>query len=89
MHNTLTQSPLQKLFSIQGWGKRNFQGAHFSIKFRVPKHDAAQVAKIKARHPETIVHIAETTEYILFGGTYSSMSRFLDDCKLFLKLQVR
>lgn len=86
--NPLTQTPLQKLFSIDGWGKRNFQGAHYSIKFRVPKHNANEVAKIKQKHPETIVHVAETTEYILFGGTYSTQSRLLDDCKLLLKLKV-
>lgn len=87
--NPSAQSPLQKLFDIQGWGKRNFQGSHFSIKFRVPKHNVEQVAKIKAKHPETIVHVAETTEYILFGGTYSTQSRMLDDCKLILNLKVQ
>lgn len=89
MINPLTQTPQQKLFSIPGWGKRNFAGGHYSIKFRVPKHNIQQVAKIKARHPETIVHVAETTDYIIFGGTYSTQSRLLDDCKLFLKLKVQ
>jgi hypothetical protein len=88
-YNTLTQTVLQKLFTIQGFGKRNFAGAHFSIKFRVPKDKLPQVSLSKARHPETLVHSAETTEFVIFGGTYSQQSSFINDCKRLLKLQVK
>lgn len=89
MNNVLTQSPLQKLFSIPGYGKRNFAGGHFNIKFRVPKSKREQVDRIKAKHPNTIVHVAQTTEYIIFGGTYSSTSSFLYDIKTILNLNVQ
>jgi len=88
MHNPLTATPLQSLFNIKGFGKRNFAGSHFSIKFRVPKEKSEQVSRIKAKHPNTVVHVAETTEYILFGGTYSSTSSFIHDIKTILKLKV-
>lgn len=88
-HNPLTATPLQSLFNIKGWGVRNFQGQHFSIKFRVNKKQAELVAKIQRRNPEMMIHVAETTDSIIFGGTFSCQSRFLDDCKLHLKLKVQ
>lgn len=89
--NPLQQTPLQKLFSIDGFGRRRFNGQHFSIKFRVPKNqdNRDKVGKIKAKHPNTIVHYAETTEFIIFGGTYSCTSSFLHDIKTILKLKVQ
>lgn len=87
-YNPLQQTPLQKLFSIRGFGKRNFAGQHFSIKFRVPKHNRDKVEKIVRKHPNTIVHYAETTDFIIFGGTYSSTGSFLYDIKTILNLKV-
>lgn len=88
MYNPLTQTDLQKLFSIRGFGKRNFAGGHFSIKFRVPKDKREQVGRIKQKHPNTLVHYAETTDFVIFGGTYSSTGNFIYDVKTILKLKV-
>lgn len=81
------QTPLEKLLAIDGWGKRNFSGNFFSVKFRVPKHHADGVAKIKAKHPETLVHFTKN-DYIIFGGQYSKTGSFLFDVKTFVKIKV-
>lgn len=85
--NPLMQSPLDKLLAIDGWGKRNFSGNFFSVKFRIPKHKQDAVAKIKAKHPETIVYFTKG-DYILFGGRYSKTGSFLFDVKTIAKIKV-
>ena len=79
-------TPLEKLLAINGWGKRTFSGNFFSVKFRVPKDKAAAVAKIKAKHPETMVHFTKT-DHIIFGGQYSKTGSFLYDVKTIVKIK--
>lgn len=79
-------SPLAQLFRIDGFGKRLMNGAHYSVKFRIPVQRAHILTNLKSRYPEMLVHFTQK-DSIIFGGTFASASTFWEDCKWMLSIK--
>jgi hypothetical protein len=73
------------LQSIPAFGKKIFNGGHYSVKFRLPSGRAEDIAKVKKKYPEMKTHVT-TTGFIIFGGTFPARSEFMNDCKRMLKI---
>lgn len=77
--------PLDQLLKIPNFGKQIFNGAHYSVKFRVPADQKEAVQNLARRHPQMLVHYAKTG-FVIFGGTFSRTSEFMNDCKRLTKI---